>query len=267
MADYKKMFADALMGQQKQQDPAEAQYRAQLQAPMERNIAPTTQLLDNWAGTNATATLPQVETTKQKLAQLLALDQEKRKEKLGGLGQLAKMQSDDQNNAYERQLKERMFGLKMAQARQKMAAGPKLGSEDKKALGFTGTLLRELPKLKALYESDAGTIRPGIIGTLTGKNEIESVAEAIAENYGRLQSGGAISKDEESRFLSRLGTMMDSKEIRLQKLQQIMDEIQDKHNIYGGSAMAQRAPSAGGMDWDSMDDAELAARHAMLKGR
>lgn len=270
--NYKELFKQELLASQQQQDPTYKALEEQIMRPSNgASIAPTLGLVDHFTGSNFAAQAPKQESTKDKLMQLLQLKQGQQSSKLSGLGKLAQWQNADEEKNYDRAFKEKMFGLQSAAAKAKMAKAltPKLGSEDKQKLGFTTTLLKELPKLRALYEQDAGVIRPGM-AQIFGQNELEQVANALAENYGRLQSGGAISKDEEGRFLSRLGSMMDSKEIRLAKLKQIEEEIMDKHGIYGGGSVASsaRMPSGGrgagkidlrSLDLSNMTDEEIMA--------
>lgn len=253
MAQYMQQFAEALKNYGQQKDPTMQQYEQELMKPQDGNAnAHLVSLVDNLTGSNFSSQLPKKESMKDRLAQLLQLRQGVESQKLSGLGKLADIEANAADKSMQRAFQEKMYGLQLAKATAKMNQKPKMGSEDKKALGFTSTLLKELPKLRSIYEQDAGTIRPGV-AQVFGQNEAELVANALAENYGRLQSGGAISKDEESRFLGRLGSLMDSKEIRLQKLKQIEDEIMEKHNLYGGGAIggAERAPSTG-----SPEDAE-----------
>lgn len=266
--NYKQMFADALMKQtqNQEQDPAYQQYKNEVMKPNSAaSMAPTLGLIDHFAGTNLAAQAPKQESMKDKLAQMLALKQQQDQMKLSGLGKLAAIQGQSEDKASQRAFQQQMYDLQLAKAKMKAGAPPKLGAEDKQKLGYTTTLLKELPKLQAMYENGTATVRPGLVGTLMGQNDSEVLINALAENYGRLQSGGAISKDEEERFKSRLGGVMDSPEIRKAKLQQIMEEIQDKHNLYGGGGLGAtnaRMPSGGSssvrnFDPSTANEAEL----------
>lgn len=238
MPDYRAQFAQALQNQMANKDPAMAQLESELQKPVEQNShRPIISLIDNLTGSKFAQQLPKQESAKDRLAQLLQLRQGQQSQYLGGLGKLAQMQGSAEDKAAQRAFQQKMYDLQLAKIGAKANAPEKLGADVKAKLGYTTTLLKELPKLRALYEQDSGTIRPGV-AQLFGQNNAEQVANALAENYGRLQSGGAINKDEESRFLGRLGSMMDSKDIKLAKLKQIEEEIADKHNIYGGAPIS-----------------------------
>jgi hypothetical protein len=259
--DYKKQFQDALLAAQAQ-DPAQKELKAQIMRPSQgASIAPTLGLVDHLTGSNFASQAPKEESMKDKLGQLLQLRQGAQGQKLSGLGQLAKMQSESENMAADRAFKERMFGLQSLNAKAKLqkAMGPaKLGSEDKKALGYTQSLQRDLQAYREAVKN--GGIRPEMWSKAFGDTPTTALRKALVENYGRLQSGGAISGDEESRFGSLFGGMMDSPEIIEQKLARIENEINAKSALYGGTQQATRMPSNNSLtDYDSMSDEELMA--------
>jgi hypothetical protein len=268
MADYRKLFEQELM--KNQNTELEKQLEEQIMRPGQGpSLAPTLGLVDHFTGSKFAAQAPEEADMKTKLSQLLQMRQGQQNQRLSGLGKLAQMQGDAESAAEQRAFQREMMNLKRADMLRKAGQGPKLGAEDKQKLGYTTTLLKELPKLQALYKQGGGVARPGFVGSLIGQNDAEILINALAENYGRLQSGGAISKDEEDRFKLRLGTMMDSPEIRQSKLQQIMEEIQDKHNLYGGGSFAgaSRSPtggssSMGGDPYEDLSDDELSVLYA-----
>lgn len=57
--------------------------------------------------------------------------------------------------------------------------------------------------------------------SLVGDNNYTEAMRRFAENYGRLQSGGAINKDEEERFLKMAPGVTDSKEMQQRKLEKM----------------------------------------------
>lgn len=71
--------------------------------------------------------------------------------------------------------------------------------------------------------------------SLIGDNDFTRNARVAAEMYGRLQSGGAINKDEEERFIAMLPKMTDSAEQQQKKLAQAKAYYeQAKANFKGG---------------------------------
>lgn len=269
---YREKFAQALEAYGQQKDPAMAQYEQELMKPQAQDNRGVLATIDALGGTNFTGQLPKQESTKDRLAQLLQLRQGVEGQKLKGLGQLADMETRASERAAQQAFQEKMFGLKALQARNKMAQGPKLGSEDKKALGFTQTLSEVLPKYRAALKKSGEGLRPGLWTDLTGDTEATALRKMLVENYGRLQSGGAISGDEEKRFGSLFGSVMDSPEQIEKKLQAIEEEIGRKQALYGGgSHTPTRAPSQNNlgsidltnMDIDGMSDEEILALGGM----
>lgn len=270
---YKEMFAEALMAQQNQQDPLQKQYEAEVMKKNEAaNMAPTMGLIDHFTGSNLSASVPKNETTQDKLAKLLQLRQGAQGQRLKGLQALAGMEADDASKAQERAFKEKMFELQAMKARAGLNKGAKLGAEDKKALGYTQSLQRDLQAYKEAVKS--GGLRPELWSKMAGDTPTMALRKALVENYGRLQSGGAISGDEEARFGALFGSMMDSPDVLEQKLKRIEEEIASKNALYGGGAYAPapgRAPSAAPrasgnvseLDPDSMSEAELDAALAL----
>lgn len=255
MANYREMFAKELLARTNQKDPLEAQYEAQIQQAPAQNLAPTMSLIDHFTGSKFAGALPKEETLKDKLGQMLQLRQANQQQKLGGLQALAKMQADAEDKAMQRQFQEKMYGLQLAKAQHKALAKPKIGSEDKKALGYLQSLQRDLQSYKEAVKN--GGIRPEMWTGVFGDTPTTAIRKALVENYGRLQSGGAISGDEEKRFGALFGNMTDSEEIINQKLARIEQEIGEKNELYGGGAYAgpaARSPSTG-----NSEDAEAYA--------
>ena len=267
--NYRQMFEQALMNSQQQQDPAYQQLESQI---MKQSAGPnntgTLGLVDHFTGTNLAQMAPKQESQKEKLSQLLQLRGQQQSQKLDGLGKLAQMQDASEARAQEMAFKKQMMAQQGVLARMKQQAKgqPKIGSEDKKALGYLQSLQRDLGAYKNSVKGGfAGGIRPEMWTSVAGDTPTTALRKALVENYGRLQSGGAISGDEEARFGSLFGTMTDSPEIVAQKLARIEQEINDKSNLYGGGSIpSARAPSTGsfdmdltGFDLDSMSDDEL----------
>lgn len=72
--------------------------------------------------------------------------------------------------------------------------------------------------------------------SLWGDNDFTRNARNAAEMYGRLQSGGAINKDEEARFMAMLPTFKDSAEQQKKKLEGAMAYFKNRQAAYGTRA-------------------------------
>lgn len=71
--------------------------------------------------------------------------------------------------------------------------------------------------------------------SLIGDNNYTEAQRKAAEAYGRMQSGGAINKDEEDRFLAMLPRSTDSKEMQRKKLVSQRDEMMSRLKTLGFS--------------------------------
>lgn len=77
--------------------------------------------------------------------------------------------------------------------------------------------------------------------SMWGDNQFTLEARAAAEMYGRLQSGGAINKEEEKNFLKMLPRWDDDPEIQRQKLEKAMSYFTDRQRAYGRTPQASTA--------------------------
>jgi len=69
--------------------------------------------------------------------------------------------------------------------------------------------------------------------SMIGDNNYTEAQRRAAEAYGRMQSGGAINKEEEARFLKMLPGITDSKEMQRQKLTGQRDEMMSRLKTLG----------------------------------
>lgn len=111
------------------------------------------------------------------------------------------------------------------------------GGDVKQRVGYAAVGRQSAKKLMGLLESgeQPSRINPGTpyIGSFVNTDPIYQNLQVMAEQYGRLQSGGAINKDEEARFLSRGPRPGDTPDVQKQKVQQMVDEFESKAKIYG----------------------------------
>lgn len=105
-----------------------------------------------------------------------------------------------------------------------------LGSEEKKQVGFIHGGYAALQDMKSALDKGAKTY------SFWGDNEFTEARTRMAEMFGRMQSGGAISKDEEKRFLGMLPKFTDSDDMRVLKLNNMMEIMEQKAALYGVSA-------------------------------
>ncbi len=69
--------------------------------------------------------------------------------------------------------------------------------------------------------------------SMVGDNNFTIAAAKAAEMFGRMQSGGAINKQEEERFMGMLPKMWDSAEIQQKKLTDLQDMMKDRIGTLG----------------------------------
>lgn len=277
--DYRKAFQDAIMAQNNAIDPTQKKLEEQIMAPSQgASMAPTISLIDNLTGSNLASGLPKEESMKDKLGQLLQMKQAQQAQKMSGLGQLAKMQNEGEQNSMERAFKEKMYGLQLAEAKAKasktaMGAPRKHGSEDIKAMSNIDAMMRDIPKLKAALQSGQKIV-PEIFGVqLGGDNDASAARKRIKEFFGRNQSGGAIGDQEAKDFYEIISSVTDSDEMKYKKLDDLHSDMQNRRNAlyYGPSATpglssgSSVAPS-GGVDLNSMSLEDLELMNAGMGG-
>jgi hypothetical protein len=86
---------------------------------------------------------------------------------------------------------------------------------------------------KALDEMGSALDKGDNTFSLFGDNNYTEAQRKAAEAYGRMQSGGAINKDEEERFLAMLPGVKDSKEMQRKKILSQRDEMMSRLKTLG----------------------------------
>lgn len=113
----------------------------------------------------------------------------------------------------------------------------KLGSETKKMVGIANEGLNAVLGMTEAFDSGVtpSYINPDtpFIGSFISDDAFTSNQRTGAEMFGRLQSGGAINKDEEARFVAMGPRPGDSPEIARQKLQSQKAALEDRLKILG----------------------------------
>lgn len=87
--------------------------------------------------------------------------------------------------------------------------------------------LKGIDEMGAALDNDQNTF------SLIGDNDYTSAARRATEAYGRMQSGGAINKEEEKRFEKTLPGVSDSKEIQRKKLLAQREEMLSRLKTLG----------------------------------
>jgi hypothetical protein len=106
--------------------------------------------------------------------------------------------------------------------------GKPMSGEQLKRMDYVVGAEDALGRLDRAVRDRTVTIRPDI--PLVGDNVFTEALRDAAENYGRMQSGGAINKDEEKRFLAKVYKMGDSREDILRKIKQFQKEMKGRRD-------------------------------------
>jgi hypothetical protein len=128
----------------------------------------------------------------------------------------------------EYKLKEKEIGLKGSEKK-------KLNGEEQKVVAYASANLKAIQEMRRALAQGDNTF------SMVGDNNFTEAARRAAENFGRLQSGGAINKDEEARFMDMLPKATDSKEMQQQKLANIEAEMNARIKGLGESPEQQLA--------------------------
>jgi len=141
---------------------------------------------------------------------------------------------DKSTELKERELDIKVQGLiqdrAIAEQKQVSETGKKrkLGGEETKQLNFVQMGQTALAGMQAAIDDDVNKF------SLVGDNEYTLNLRNFSEAMGRMQSGGAINKDEEVRFLAMAPTSLDSDEIVKSKMAVLNEELSRRfENITG----------------------------------
>jgi hypothetical protein len=209
------------------------------------DLSPLMALSDTWFGGNLAKSYRAPETLQQNMAAQQQFENQSRAE----YGKL----TDDEMNMLRQNLlgeqwehKQKMdaanLGMRQQEINAKRAAsGQKpLAAESIKRLDYIVDGNDALTRMKkAVTEGQA--MRPDI--PLVGDNDFTTALRDAAENYGRMQSGGAISKPEEERFVKAVWKMGDTRAEVLKKIEKQMTMMNNRKTrlLSGGHTL--RAPS------------------------
>lgn len=121
--------------------------------------------------------------------------------------------------------------------------------------------------LQSIQSMDNALVSGDNTFSLVGDNDFTLNLDRAAEAFGRMQSGGAINKDEEARFKRMAPTATDSKAVQRTKLQKMQQLYVDRLKTLGFTPDEAGVPvteiaygrneQAPPVQYDAMDDAEV----------
>jgi hypothetical protein len=209
------------------------------------DLSPIMALIDSETGSNFSRVYqaPLNAAQKERLAQNL----ESRASQ--GLGALASLQQQQRNQALlnEKWKRDNMIRERIANIR---GGAKPMSGEQIKRLDYVVGAEDALNRLETAVNDPNVTMRPDI--PFVGDNTFTEALRDAAENYGRMQSGGAISKDEEKRFLAKVYKIGDSREDVLRKIKQFRQEMKGRRTrlLSGGRNVGQTSPEVEAVSFD-----------------
>lgn len=129
-----------------------------------------------------------------------------------------KWKSEDNN------IKREELGIERQKAK---VEGVKRSADDKKMGSYVTEGLRGIGGMRAALQNGDNTF------SLVGDNDFTRSLTQMAENFGRMQSGGAINKDEEERFIRMAPGIGDSAEMQQKKLDAMETMFRERARTYG----------------------------------
>lgn len=157
------------------------------------------------------------------------MQEDRKKEKKQGLLQDYQLMKD-QLDVRDKMKKDTPQGrLESMSGDVKMKAGAIFSMED--SIGELENLVSQ--GKKPGYVTQDSSVLGVPVGKLVQDNPIDVVSRKLVDDIGRLRSGGAIGREEESRFKNMLPTPGDNKEAALFKLGQIRKEMAVKKSALG----------------------------------
>lgn len=139
----------------------------------------------------------------------------------------------------------------------------KKGAEAQAKVGGLANSLATLKELDDLYSQGKKksyiTSDLPVVGQFMTDTDVDVVTRKLTDDIGRLRSGGAINKDEETRFMKMLPRAGDTPEIAQNKIRALTQEFQTRVRAYGvspeeaskltGQSKAMTAEDQMALDW------------------
>lgn len=153
------------------------------------------------------------------------------------LAQLAQLKAQTAKTYADAAKERALMGADGSSAGMTPAAYNKKGAEEKGKIGGIVTALETLTNYEKAFDKgdrpeywDKNT---PFVGRFISDTEISKASAKIADDIGRLRSGGAINKDEEARFLGMLPRPGDKEDIARQKMADLRNEFGTRLNSFG----------------------------------
>lgn len=165
----------------------------------------------------------------ERLARKMQLDEQKT------LAEIAKLQrGGGRGGSYKEQLQVQKLERELAKQSDPLE---KLGAEGKKMVGIANEGLNAVMGMQQALDSGVTPkyIDPStpLVGRFISDDPFTSNQRAAAEMFGRLQSGGAINKDEEARFVAMGPRPGDNPVVAKAKLESQKKALEDRLRIMG----------------------------------
>lgn len=194
------------------------------------DLSPLMALADQWTGSNLSQGYKRPETAAEKKARAMQIEQTI-------AGQNSKI-TDDELGLLKTQMMGEMYKNKADLAAQGGGISD-LSGEAKKMLGLANEGINAVNGMTAALDSGVGPSRidsnTPLLGTFVSDNAFTSNQRIAAEMFGRLQSGGAINKEEENRFIAMGPRPGDDPQQARLKLAAQKAALEDRMKIVGGS--------------------------------
>lgn len=164
----------------------------------------------------------------ERLARKMQLDEQKT------MAEIAKLQQGGRGGSYKEQLQVQKLEKELAKQSDPLE---KLGAEGKKMVGIANEGLNAVLGMQQAIESGVTPkyIDPStpLVGKFISDDPFTSNQRAAAEMFGRLQSGGAINKEEEARFVAMGPRPGDNPAVAKAKLVSQRKALEDRLRIMG----------------------------------
>lgn len=221
--NYRQMFEEALLNQQPTQ--YEQMYEQELRHASQPSLAPTAQLVDSLTGSNFTSVAPKSESMRDKLAEAIKLKQAQQNQKLSGLGKLAQMQTDAEDKAEQRKLREQMMALQM----RKLGGvdGKQLSANEVAKFNEANSIPMMLDDVKVALGNASGIMGP-VAGRIAENNPWGDQAKATAaqlraaaQKVGTYLEGGKLQAADEVKYANMLPQLTDTPAVAQSKLESV----------------------------------------------
>jgi hypothetical protein len=216
----------------------------------------------------------EAEATRRKNAEIMAEYRKAMMEQTGEIkraqlgvesqkAQQLREQKEKELEQKEREFQEkiRQFNENLKVKKQKAAGGGK-GKDDggiaqgsKEKVAALSDALRSLTDYEAAFDRGGrrGRINPDTwgIGSFISSSPIDEATTKLVDDIGRMRSGGAVTQDEEARFLQMLPRSGDSDVDARRKLANLRKEFMNKLSVYGATPSVLSKIGVSGIEFEN----------------